>query len=228
MDIPSPSFCPKSKWDSVIVMKTGLIGKKLGMTQIFWMDGSVIPVTVIEAGPCPVIQKKEKGSCGYNAVQLGFERVKGKKVTKPLKGHFEKADKGYFRVLKEFRTDSVSDYELGQELKVDIFKVGDYVDIVGTSKGKGFAGVVKRYGFGGGGATHGSMFHRAPGSIGASAYPARVFKGQKMPGQMGNHRKVIQGLRIVGVSPAKNLLMIKGAVPGSKNGVVLIKESIKV
>jgi large subunit ribosomal protein L3 len=209
-------------------MKVGLIGKKIGMTQIFWMDGSVIPVTVIEAGPCTVIQKKEESSCGYNALQLGFERIKGKGVTNPLKGHFDKADKGYFRILKEFRMDSVGEYDVGQDLKVDIFKVGDYVDVVGTTKGKGFAGVVKRHGFGGGRETHGSMFHRAPGSIGASAYPSRVFKGQRMPGRMGNQRKVIQGLRVVGVNPAKNLLMIKGAVPGSKNGFVLIKDTIKV
>jgi len=227
MEYSTSFFLSKSKRDSATDMKTGLIGKKIGMTQIFWMDGSVIPVTVIEVGPCTVIQKKEKESCGYDALQLGFERKKGKGVTKPLKGHFERADKGYFRVLKEFRTDSVGDYEVGQELTVDMFKVGDYVDVVGTTKGKGFAGVIKRHGFGGGRATHGSMFHRAPGSIGASAYPARVFKGQKMPGQMGNNRKVIQGLRVVGVSPAKNLLMIKGAVPGSKNGVLLIKDSVK-
>ncbi|MBN2569057.1 MAG: 50S ribosomal protein L3 [Deltaproteobacteria bacterium] len=209
-------------------MRAGLIGKKIGMTQIFWMDGSVIPVTVIEAGPCTVIQKKEEGSCGYNALQLGFERVKSKRITKPLKGHFDKADKGYFRVLREFRTDFVGEYEVGQELKVDIFKVGDYVDVIGITKGKGFAGVIKRHGFGGGRDTHGSMFHRAPGSIGASAYPSRVFKGQKMPGQMGNSRKAMQRLKVVGVSPTKNLLMIKGAIPGSKNGVVLIKDSIKV
>lgn len=209
-------------------MKAGLIGKKIGMTQIFWRDGSVIPVTVIEAGPCIVIQKKDKEADGYSAVQLGFGRIKGKSATKPLKGHMEKADKGYFRVLREFRTDSVGEYEVGQELKVDIFKVGDSVDIVGTTKGKGFAGVIKRHGFHGGRATHGSMFHRAPGSIGASAYPARVFKGKKMPGQMGNKRKTTQRLEVVGVNPQNNLMMIKGAVPGSKNGVVLINDSIKV
>lgn len=211
------------------VMKAGLIGKKIGMTQVFWGDGSVIPVTVIEAGPCIVIQKKNKETDGYNAVQLGFERIKKEKnLTKPLKGHMEKAGKGYFRVLREFCTDSVGEYEIGQELKVDIFKVGDSVDVVGITKGKGFAGVIKRHGFHGGRATHGSMFHRAPGSIGASAYPSRVFKGKKMPGQMGTMRKTTQGLKVVGVSPQKNLIMIKGAVPGSKSGVVLIKDSIKV
>jgi large subunit ribosomal protein L3 len=211
------------------VMKAGLIGKKIGMTQIFWGDGSVIPVTVIEAGPCIVIQKKNKETDGYNAVQLGFERIKkGKSLTKPLKGHMEKADKGYFRVLREFCTDLIDEYEVGQELKVDIFTVGDSVDVVGTTKGKGFAGVIKRHGFHGGRATHGSMFHRAPGSIGASAYPSRVFKGQRMPGRMGTRRKTMQGLKVVGVNPHNNLIMIKGAVPGSKSGVVLIKDSIKV
>ncbi len=221
-------FLSKNRWDIMTVMKAGLIGKKIGMTQIFWRDGSVVPVTLIEAGPCTVIQKKDKETDGYSAVQLGFGRIKGKNVTKPLKGHMEKADKGYFRALREFRTDSVGEYEVGQELKVDLFKVGDYVDIVGTTKGKGFAGVIKRHGFHGGRATHGSMFHRAPGSIGASAYPARVFKGQKMPGQMGSRRKTTQRLEVVGVSPQNNLMMIKGAVPGSKNGVVLINDSIKV
>lgn len=210
------------------VMRAGLIGKKIGMTQVFWGDGSVVPVTVIEAGPCIVIQKKDKEIDGYSAVQLGFGRIKAKSLTKPLKGHMEKADKGYFRVLREFCIDSTGEYEVGQELKVDIFKVGDSVDVVGITKGKGFAGVIKRHGFHGGRATHGSMFHRAPGSIGASAYPSRVFKGKKMPGQMGTMRQTIQGLKVVGVSPQNNLIMIKGAVPGSKNGVVLINDSIKV
>lgn len=209
-------------------MKRALIGKKLGMTQIFWEDGSVIPVTVIEAGPCVVVQKKVAEKDGYDAVQLGFGRLKDKNVTKPLKGHFKAADKGYFRILKEFRMDSQEDYEVGQEVKADIFAIGDHIDVIGTTKGKGFAGVVKRHGFKGGRATHGSMFHRAPGSIGASAYPSRVFKGKRLPGHMGNQRKTVQNLVIAGVRPENNLILIKGAVPGSTNGIVYLRDAIKL
>ncbi|MBW2598999.1 MAG: 50S ribosomal protein L3 [Deltaproteobacteria bacterium] len=209
-------------------MKKGLIGKKLGMTQIFWNDGSVIPVTAIEAGPCVVIQKKTGETDGYDSLQLGFDRVKEKGVNKPLKGHFKGADKGYFRVLKEFRLESSNDYEVGSELKADIFKVGDYIDVVGTTRGRGFAGVVKRYGFRGGPSSHGSMFHRAPGSIGSSAWPSRVFKGKRMPGHMGNCRQTVQNLIVMGIRPDQNLILVKGSVPGSKNGFVLIKDSIKI
>lgn len=209
-------------------MKKGLIGKKLGMTQIFWDDGSVIPVTAIEAGPCVVIQKKTESTDGYDAIQLGFDRVKEKAVTKPMKGHFKKADKGSFRILREFRLESIDEYEVGSELKADIFQVGDYVDVVGTTRGRGFAGVVKRHGFKGGRATHGSMFHRAPGSIGASAWPSRVFKGKRLPGHMGNRRQTVQNLMVVGVRPTENIILVKGAVPSSKNGIVLVKDSIKL
>ncbi|MDD5475656.1 MAG: 50S ribosomal protein L3 [Syntrophales bacterium] len=208
-------------------MERGLIGKKLGMTQIFWGDGTVIPVTVVEAGPCVVIQKKTVEKDGYGAVQIGFERRTEKRTTKPLRGHLKKADKGCFRILKEFRTENPEDYEIGQELKANIFAVGDYVDVVGTTKGRGFAGVIKRHGFSGGRATHGSMFHRAPGSIGASAHPSRVFKGTKLPGHMGNARKTAQNLVIVGVRPERNLIFIKGAVPGSVSGIVIIKDAVK-
>jgi large subunit ribosomal protein L3 len=208
-------------------MEMGLIGKKLGMTQIFWEDGAAIPVTVIEAGPCVVLQKKTKKTDGYDAIQLGFGRRKDKKATKPLKGHFRKADKGYFQFIREIRTDTPDDYEVGQELKADIFGVGDRVDVIGTTKGKGFAGVIKRHGFHGGRATHGSMFHRAPGSIGASAYPSRVFKGTKLPGHMGNQRKTVQNLTVVGVRADRNLILIRGAVPGARNGMVLIKNAVK-
>jgi large subunit ribosomal protein L3 len=208
-------------------MERGLIGKKLGMSQVFWGDGSVIPVTVIEAGPCVVTQKKTKETDGYDAVQIGFERRREKRTTKPLQGHFEKAGKGCFRILREFRTDNPDEYELGQELTAEIFDVGDHIDIVGTTKGRGFAGVIKRHGFHGGRATHGSMFHRAPGSIGASAYPSRVFKGTKLPGQMGNVRKTVQNLVVVGVSPERNLIFVRGAVPGSVSGIVLIKDAVK-
>lgn len=208
------------------IMEIGIIGKKLGMTQIFSELGESVAVTVIEAEPSVVIQKKTRDIDGYDAVQLGFGRVKRKNVTKALQGHFNKADKGLFRLLREFRTASNA-YELGQELKVDLFKVGDYVDVSGTSKGKGFAGVVKRHGFSGGRATHGSMFHRAPGSIGASADPSRVFKGKKLPGHMGSERVTIQNVMVWAVRPEQNLILVKGAVPGGKNGIVLIKRAIK-
>jgi len=209
-------------------MKKGLIGKKLGMTQVFWDDGSVIPVTAIEAGPCVVVQKKATDVDGYDAIQLGFDRLKEKAVSKPLRGHFEKAGKGCFRILREFKLESANDYEVGAELRADIFKVGDYIDVVGTTKGRGFAGVVKRHGFRGGRATHGSMFHRAPGSIGSSAWPSRVFKGKRLPGHMGNRRQTVQNLMVVSVRPEKNIILVKGSVPSSTNGIVLIKDSIKV
>lgn len=207
-------------------MKKGLIGKKLGMTQVFSDEGA-IPVTVIEAGPCVVIQKKSAGKDGYEAIQVGFGRKRPKNVTKPLQGHFKKADKGLFRYLKEFRVESSDEYELGSELTTEIFEVGDYVDITGTSKGRGFAGVVKRHGFGGGRATHGSMFHRAPGSIGASADPSRVLKGRKLPGHMGDRSVTVQNLTVLGIRPEMNIILVKGAVPGTNNGIVLIRESIK-
>ncbi len=207
-------------------MKKGLIGKKLGMTQVFSDEGA-IPVTVIEAGPCVVIQKKSCGKDGYEAIQVGFGRKRLKNVTKPLQGHYKKADKGLFRFLKEFRVESSDTYELGAELTADIFEVGDNVDITGTSKGRGFAGVVKRHGFRGGRATHGSMFHRAPGSIGASADPSRVLKGRKLPGHMGDQRVTVQNLTVLGIRPEMNIILVKGAVPGSNNGIVVIRESIK-
>jgi large subunit ribosomal protein L3 len=211
-----------------VVMDRGLIGRKLGMTQIFWDDGSVIPVTVIEAGPCVVIQKKTVETDGYNAVQLGFERAKEKKVTKPLKGHFNKADKGFFRILREFRIDEPASYEVGQEIKADLYNVGDYVDVIGTTRGRGFAGVVKRHGFKGGRATHGSMFHRAPGSIGSSAYPSHVLKGKRLPGHMGFERQTVQNLMVLGVRADSNQILVKGSIPGSKNSIVLIKDAIKL
>ncbi len=208
-------------------MKKLLIGRKLGMTQIFAEDGESIPVTVIEAEPSIVVQKKTQKTDGYDAIQLGYGRVKQKNVTKALQGHLKKANKGFLRNLREFRT-ATDSYELGQELKVDMFEVGDYIDVVGTSKGKGFAGVIKRHGFSGGRATHGSMFHRAPGSIGASAEPSRVLKGKKLPGQMGDARKTIQNLLVMGVRPERNLILVKGSIPGCRNSVVIIKQSIKM
>ncbi|MBM4271499.1 MAG: 50S ribosomal protein L3 [Deltaproteobacteria bacterium] len=207
-------------------MEKVLIGRKVGMTQIFADDGAAVPVTVIEAEPSVVTLKKTKETDGYGAVQLGYGRIRKKRVTKALEGHFRKADKGFFRILREFRAD-VNSYELGQELKVDVFQVGDYVDVVGTTKGKGFAGGVKRHGFRGGRASHGSMFHRAPGAIGASAEPSRVLKGKKLPGHMGDVRKTTQNLLVMSVRPESNLILVKGSVPGCKNGIVLIRQAVK-
>jgi large subunit ribosomal protein L3 len=208
-------------------MEKGLIGRKLGMTQVFSDEGSAVPVTVIEAGPCVVIQKKIREKDGYNAVQLGFGRKKPKKVTKPLQGHFKKADKGFFRILREFRLDDPGAYEVGAELNADLFEAGEYIDVVGISKGKGFAGGMKRHGFKGGRATHGSMFHRAPGSIGASADPSRVLKGKKLPGHMGDKRVTVQNLKIFSVRPDRNLILVRGSVPGSTSGFIIIKNAIK-
>lgn len=207
-------------------MKKGLIGKKLGMTQIFSEEGTSIPITVIEVEPSVVVQKKTVATDGYDAIQLGYGRISQKNVTKARQGHFGKVGKGFFRILREIRT-VAENQETGQEIKVDIFKAGDYVDVVGMTLGKGFAGVVKRHGFSGGRATHGSMFHRAPGSIGASAEPSRVFKGKKLPGHMGNERKTIQNLMVFGVRADRNLILIKGSVPGCKNGFVIVQHSVK-
>ena len=207
-------------------MTKGLIGKKLGMTQIFSDEGVSVPVTVIEVEPSVVIQKKTAKTDGYDALQLGYGRIKQRNVTKALQGHFKKADKGLFRVLREFNMDP-DGCEAGHELNAEMFAPGDYVDVVGTTKGKGFAGVIKRHGFHAGRATHGSMFHRAPGSIGASADPSRVFKGTKLPGHMGSARKTVQNLLVWAVRPEMNVILVRGAVPGSKNGYVLIKQAIK-
>ena len=208
-------------------MKKGIIGKKLGMTQIFGEDGAAVGVTAIEVEPSVVVQVKTKAKEGYDAIQLGYGRKKQKNVTKPLQGHFNKANKGFFRKLKEFKTDGEV-YEVGQEITAEIFTAGDFVDVIGTSKGKGFAGVIKRHGFGGGRATHGSMFHRAPGSIGASADPSRVFKGTKMAGHMGAVRKTIQNLQVWQVRADRNLILLKGSIPGCKNDFVLIKQAKKI
>lgn len=207
-------------------MTRGLIGKKLGMTEVFSEDGIFVPVTVIEVEPSVVVQKKTSAKDGYDALQLGYGRVSQRKLTKPLQGHLKKADKGYFRILREFKGDTEG-YEVGQEISIDMFAPGDFVDVVGTTKGKGFAGVIKRHGFGGGRASHGSMFHRAPGSIGASADPSRVFKGTKLPGHMGTDRKTVQNLVVWAVRPELNALLVKGAVPGNKNAFVVVKQAIK-
>ncbi|MGQ9921749.1 MAG: 50S ribosomal protein L3 [Desulfobacca sp.] len=203
-----------------------LLGKKLGMTQIFDAEGTALAVTVIEAGPCYVVQKKTAAVDGYDAVQLGFIRKRLDKCSKPLRGHFAKGGfKSGFRYLKEFRLDSVEGLEVGQELDVSQFEIGDRINVIGFSKGRGFAGVIKRWGFQRGPETHGSMSHRAPGSIGASAYPSRVIKGKKMPGRMGNARVTVQSLQVVDVRPENNLLLVKGAVPGARHGLLLLKKS---
>jgi len=202
----------------------GLIGRKLGVSQVFADSGEVIPVTVIEAGPCVVVQKKTQDKDGYNALQVGFLEREEKKTNRPLKGHFAKAGTKAFVVLKEFTLPDVEGYQSGQEIKVDIFSAGELVDVIGTSKGKGFAGGVKRWGFRGGPATHGSMFHRAPGSVGASAYPSRVLKGKRLPGHLGNAQVTAKNLQVVDVRSERNLILIKGAVPGARRSIVLIKK----
>lgn len=205
----------------------GIIGKKLGMTQIFLEDGTRVPVTVIQAGPCYVVQKKTADSDGYSAVQVGFESVAAANVNKPYLGHCTKSGHGVFRHLREFKNDQVDAMNVGDEITVNDFLVDDVIDVTGTSIGKGFQGVIKRWNFKGGRASHGSRFHRAPGSIGASATPSRVFKNKKMPGQMGNVKVTVQRLKIVRVDAADNLLLIKGAVPGHKNSIIMIKKSVK-
>jgi large subunit ribosomal protein L3 len=208
-------------------MTTAIIGKKLGMGQIFDADGKAVPVTVIEAGPCTVTQRKTVRDDGYDAVQIGFGPAKAHRVNKPLMGHFRKAGKGAFRILQEVRVPADSPLDVGQEVKVDVFKEGDFVDVTGRTKGRGFQGVVKRWGFRGGRATHGSMFHRAPGSIGGSSFPSRVFKNMKMGGHYGDERVTVLNLKVVGVQPERNILLVRGAIPGAKNSVVFVRSAVK-
>lgn len=201
----------------------GLLGKKIGMTRVYSAEGNSIGVTVVKTGPCIVLQKKTVARDGYNAIQVGFDAKKESRMNKPEIGHVAKAEQGGFYHIKEFRTDNLDKYEVGQIVSVtDIFKVGDLVDISGDSKGRGFQGVIKRHGFHGGRSTHGSMFHRAPGSIGCSAWPSRVIKGKKMPGQMGNVLVTKKNAMIVDVMVEDNVLVIKGPLPGSKNGLLQI------
>jgi large subunit ribosomal protein L3 len=208
-------------------MIQGILGKKLGMTQVFSMDGRRIPVTVVEAGPCVVLQKKTSAVDGYNAIQVGFGPRKAHRTNQPEMGHFKKAGKGAFNHLREFRVENVDEFNVGDEISCDVFAAGDIIDVVGTSKGKGFQGVIKRWNFSGGRASHGSKFHRGPGSIGCSAWPARVFKGKKMAGQMGNAQVTTQNLVVVDVRPEENLILVKGAIPGPKNGLVTIRKGVK-
>lgn len=208
----------------------GILGKKVGMTQIFDERGEVVPVTVIEAGPCYVAQIKTAERDGYTAIQMGFEEAKPKSLTRPQLQHLQKSNLPPVRYLRELRLqeDEIARFEEGQQLTADVFEVGELVDVTGTSKGKGFAGVVKRHGFRGGPKTHGQSDRlRAPGSIGACKTPGRVFKGKRMPGRMGGDRVTIQGLKVVMVDPERNLIAVRGAVPGAKNGLLLIRQARK-
>ena len=201
----------------------GILGKKVGMTRVYNELGVATPVTVVEAGPCTVLQIKTVDSDGYNAIQVGFSGKKPVKVTKPQAGHFKKAGAEGFYHVREFRVEKPEEFEVGQELSADsVLKVGDLVDVQGVSKGKGFQGVMKRHGFKGGGAGHGSGFHRAPGSIGCSAWPARVIKGKKMPGRMGNDTVLKKNAIVIDVRPEENVILLKGSVPGAKNGLLKI------
>jgi large subunit ribosomal protein L3 len=207
-------------------MINGLLGKKVGMTQLLQDDGTVVPVTVIQAGPCVVVQKKTKQTDGYDAVQLGFvEFVKPKRVSKPMTGHFKKANVAPARFTREVAVAGDEGANPGDKVMVDIFNQDELVHVAGTSKGRGFAGFVKRHHFRGGRATHGSMFHRAPGSIGASAYPSRVLKGMRMAGHMGNARVTVRNLRVARVDQENNLLFVHGAVPGPTGGYLVVEKS---
>jgi large subunit ribosomal protein L3 len=208
---------------------TGLIGRKLGMTQFYDAQGNVVPVTVVQAGPCVVVQKKEPSKDGYSALQVGFGNKKNQRVNKPMQGHMGKAGKGAFAMLKEFRLDDVSPYQVGQEIKAaDLFKVGDRVDVSGFSKGHGFTGVIKRWSFGGFPGSHGTHeYFRHGGSIGNRSFPGRVRKGKKMAGHWGDERVSIQNLEVVEIRAEENLLLVKGGVPGAKDGVLILRRAVK-
>src|SRR2546426_11692339 len=207
--------------------KEALLGRKVGMTQIFGDDGNHVPVTVVQAGPCTIVEIRSKQSHGYDALQLGFEPAK-KNVSKPRAGHFKKANVAPTRVLREVRLDKVEKpYEVGQALTVEVFAAGEFVDVVGLTKGKGFQGGVKRHGWSGGDQSHGSMFHRAPGSIGASSDPSRVWPGHKLPGRMGGDRRTVLNLPVVRVIPEQNLILVRGAVPGHTGSIVMVRKSVK-
>ncbi|MDD2400788.1 MAG: 50S ribosomal protein L3 [Clostridia bacterium] len=203
-----------------------ILGTKVGMTQVFDKTGRVIPVTVIEAGPCTVIQKKTLDTDGYNAIQVGFGKVKARGVNKPSKGHFDKGQLSPMRYLKEFRVEETDSFEQGQEIKVDLFSEGEWVDVSAISKGKGFCGVIKRHGMHRGPMEHGSKYHRGSGSLGAKG-PARVYLGRKLPGRLGGERVTVQKLLVVKVDSERNLLLVRGAIPGAKKSLVTIKNSIK-
>lgn len=207
-------------------MSRGLIGKKLGMTGIFTADGKYVPVTVVKTGPCVVTQIKTIATDGYASLQLGFGEKKESRVNKPMRGHFKKSGNACFEFLREFGVENLDEYSLGQVITTEIFKVGERVDVSGTTKGRGFSGVIRRHGFHGGSKTHGGHCHRIPGSVGCSAWPSRILKGKKMPGQYGNTRKTVKNLEVVGIRPEENLILLKGAIPGSRLGFVLIHKNI--
>lgn len=208
-------------------MKKAILGKKLGMTQLFNEDGVMIPVTVIEAGPCVVVQKKTVETDGYEAIQVGFDDKAERKMNKPMKGHFDKAKVAYKKNLREFRLDDISSFNVGDVIKSDIFAAGEMVDVTGTSKGHGYAGTVKRWGTHRGPMSHGSGYHRGVGSMGACSDPSRVYKGKKLPGHYGNVKKTIQNLYVAKVDGERNLILVKGGVPGPKGGLLVVKEAIK-
>lgn len=207
-------------------VKKGLLARKIGMTQVFTDDGRAMAVTVLEAGPCVVLKKKTLETDGYNAIQVGFLGIRDRKVNRPDRGQFTKANVKPTKWLREFRVEDVNQYEIGQEIKADLFQEGDLIDVTGISKGKGFAGGIKRHNFNRGPMGHGSKYHRRSGSLGAKG-PARVFKGRKMPGRLGGERVTVQRLQIVKVYPDKNIILVKGAVPGPRKGLLSIKNSVK-
>lgn len=208
-------------------MKKAILGKKVGMTQVFDSEGRALPVTVIEAGPNVVVQKKTIENDGYEAIQVGFVDAKERRVTKPLKGHFSKAKVAAKKYLREFKLEGAAGYEIGQEFKADVFTVGEKVDVSGVSKGKGFSGAIKRHGFHRGPMSHGSKYHRGVGSMGASSDPSRTFKGKKLPGHMGAQNVTVQNMEIVMVDPEKNVILVKGGVPGIRGSLVMIRDSVK-
>ncbi len=208
-------------------MEKAIIGKKIGMTQIFDEKGLVIPVTVIEAGPCIVAQVKTTETDGYNAIQLGYGDVKENRINRPEKGHFTKAKLALKKHLREFRVSEIADIAVGNEIKADVFEAGDKIDVQGTTKGKGFQGVIKRHGQSRGPMGHGSMYHRRPGSMGSTSTPGRVFKGKKLPGHMGVQTVTIQNLDIVKVDLDKNVILVKGSVPGAKGAILKIRKTVK-
>ncbi|MBW1804871.1 MAG: 50S ribosomal protein L3 [Deltaproteobacteria bacterium] len=206
-------------------MVNKFFGKKLGMTRYFVEGGESIPVTIVKTNPCVVIQKKSIDKDGYEAIQVGFGEQKEKRLNNPVKGHYKAAGNRFFTFLKEIRVDDAGEFELGQEITADIFQVGESVTVTGRSKGRGFTGVMKRWGFGGGRKTHGSRAHRVPGSIGSSATPGRVFKGKKMPGRMGFEKKTVKNLKVIDVRPDMNIIALKGALPGSRNSIIEITKA---
>lgn len=208
-------------------MKKAILGTKVGMTQMFREDGTMIPVTVVLAGPCPVVQKKTVEHDGYEAVQVAFKPIREKLCTKPMLGHFKKAGVEAHRYTREFKFDDTAAYEVGQVIKADIFANGDHVDVTATSKGKGFEGNIKRWNQGRGRKTHGSHSYRVPGSMGACTYPGEVFKTKHLPGHMGHERITVQNLEVVRVDAERNLLLVRGAIPGAKGGLVMVRETVK-